>query len=86
MDRTKLLGLYRQLLRYAVKFPSRNRRGIYDSIQYEFRRNRAVTEPKVLQRELQRAVMGLDHMRQYVDIDRSQRTWDIDLTRRPKGM
>lgn len=59
-----LLKLYKQLLRSAATYPSKNRAGIYQSIREDWRDNKTLTGEK-LEQQLSVAFKGLSQLRQY---------------------
>lgn len=64
-SRKELLQLYKQLLRSAETFPSKNRLKIYQAIREEWKEYIACTDETKLQRQISVAYKGLDQLRQY---------------------
>ncbi|KAL3788037.1 hypothetical protein HJC23_008381 [Cyclotella cryptica] len=62
----ELLHLYRKLLRSCATYPSRNRWGIYEAIQEEFRANVHLSpdDPNT-QKKISVAYKGLSQLRMY---------------------
>jgi hypothetical protein len=90
LDRTRpaLLRLYKDLLRSAATFPSKNRAGIYREIRSEWRVHASQQDEAVLQRQVAVAYKGLQQLRQF---DESTMTggkpgsanWSVTLEQNP---
>jgi hypothetical protein len=90
LDRTRpaLLRLYKDLLRSAATFPSKNRARIYREIRSEWRVHAAQTDEAVLQKQVAVAYKGLQQLRQF---DESTMTggkvgsanWSVTLEQNP---
>jgi LYR motif-containing protein 4 len=90
LDRSKpaLLKLYKELLRSAATFPSKNRARIYQEIRSEWRLNRSLDEPNRLQKEIQVAYKGLQQLRQYDEQSLTggkvgSSSWSVTLEQNP---
>lgn len=79
MRRTQVLGLYRQILRTAVHFPSVKKNRIVAEIKLEFRENRSLTHELQQQEKLALALDGLAKLQQYAPMKASNRNWSLDL-------
>jgi hypothetical protein len=82
-----LLKLYKQLLRSAETYPSKNRAGIYRSIREDWRDNKSLQGEK-LQRQLDIAFKGLSQLRQFDEDVMTQgqedsANWTVKLEENP---
>jgi len=59
------LSLYRKVLRAARLFPSINRENIYKEIRLEYRKNKNLTDPKVIEEKREYAKRGLKELQRY---------------------
>jgi hypothetical protein len=57
--------LYKDLLRSASTFPSKNRAGIYREIRREWRVHAIQPDPEVVRKQVAVAYKGLQQLRQY---------------------
>lgn len=64
-SRKELLVLYKQLLRSAETFPSKNRKSIYQAIREEWRDYVNCVDSPIIHRQLSVAYKGLSQLRQY---------------------
>jgi hypothetical protein len=64
------LVLYRNLMRYGRRYPSKNRESLMEEIRSEFRAHRTLTDPAAVEHELARARQGLATIKMYVDVSR----------------
>lgn len=89
VSRKALLLLYRQLLRSAEHYPSRNREGIYKAIQEEFRENATMNpEDNATREKVALAYKGLDQLQQFDlrAMTRGQSTnpnWEVQMEQNP---
>mmetsp|Transcript_20464 Transcript_20464/g.38749 ORF Transcript_20464/g.38749 Transcript_20464/m.38749 type:complete len:98 (-) Transcript_20464:209-502(-) len=88
-SRGELLSLYRQLLRSAATYPSKNRQGIYRAIQEEWRDDITLSpdDPKTKQK-IHVAYKGLEQLRMYDAIKLSKGNpenpnWEVTLEQNP---
>ena len=77
--RTRVLRLYRSLLKHAERFPSKKRGEIVEEIKVEFRAGRRLTDPELIDQGLQRSMKGLEHMQQFVQLDPSKAIWTVKM-------
>lgn len=83
-----LLGLYRQLLRSASTYPSRNRMGIYEAIREEFRSNIHLDpSEEETQKKINLAYKGLSQLRQFDEHvmggGKSSANWQVTMEQNP---
>lgn len=64
LGKDSLLKLYKQLLRAAETFPSKNRHRVYQSIREDWRANKNLEGAK-LRQQLALALKGLSQLRQF---------------------
>jgi LYR motif-containing protein 4 len=90
LDRSRpaLLKLYKELLRSAATFPSKNRARIYQEIRSEWRVNRHLEDPNKLHKELSVAYKGLQQLRQYDERSMTggkigSSSWSVTLEQNP---
>mmetsp|Transcript_15265 Transcript_15265/g.51776 ORF Transcript_15265/g.51776 Transcript_15265/m.51776 type:complete len:102 (+) Transcript_15265:107-412(+) len=81
-----MLHLYRNILREARRFPSRNRASILEEIKTEFRENRGITDPTVLRDKRWLAEKGLTQLRMYTGLDKRSDHWSVALEDDPFGL
>mmetsp|Transcript_16536 Transcript_16536/g.19060 ORF Transcript_16536/g.19060 Transcript_16536/m.19060 type:complete len:104 (-) Transcript_16536:99-410(-) len=86
-EATKLLMVYRRLLRLAAVYPSRNRMGIYDSIRVEFREN-AKMDPSQdeTKTKVSLALQGLTQLGQFEEKKMSKESsanWSVTMEKNP---
>jgi hypothetical protein len=86
--RKALLELYRQLLRSAETYPSRNRQGIYQAIREEWRTNKTLQAGDKLNNKLTIAFQGLTQLRQFDETtmtggDVLSPNWSVTLEQNP---
>lgn len=60
-------SLYRLLIKGIGKYPSVNRLDIYKEIKISFRAHRGLTDPKTIEVEKKKAIMGLAHILMYIE-------------------
>lgn len=65
LSRKELLVLYKQLLRSAEKFPSKNRTSIYKAIREDWRDYVNCDDSQKIQHQVAVAYKGLSQLRQY---------------------
>ena len=71
-----LLRLYREILKTAAVFPSKNRASIITEIKSEFRAARGETDAAVIEKKILLAKDGLDRMRVFTGASRHTRVRD----------
>jgi hypothetical protein len=78
--RTKVLGLYRAILRSARDFPSIKRDRIIADIKTEFRENKSLQDAKAVKSKLDVAADGLAKLRMYAPMKSGTKSaWSLDL-------
>ena len=65
MSRAHILGLYRNILRAAANYPSRNAPRIVADVKREFRENASMTDPHKVAAALKEARDGLCQLRMF---------------------
>lgn len=86
-SRKALLRVYRQLLRSAQTYPSKNRQGIYDAIREEWRQNASLSAEEA-QVKVSLAYKGLTQLRQF-DVQTmtggnpNSNSWEVQLEQNP---
>ncbi|KAK9796333.1 hypothetical protein WJX73_006911 [Symbiochloris irregularis] len=75
----ELVGLYKQILRAAYRFPSIKRNKIVADIRSEFREGKALTDHAEITRRRTLASDGLRQLEDYVGIDKSSPDWQVSL-------
>ena len=84
MTRESLLGLYRDIIRSAKIFPSKNRARILKEIRFDFRKNASMPEGKALDEALGIATKGLTQLNMYSKLDPTKGAdWSVTLDQRP---
>jgi Complex 1 protein (LYR family) len=88
VSKHQLLSLYKKLLRSAATFPSKNRKGIYKSIQEEWRANTTLTDQTRINKEIQLAFQGLNQLRQFDEASMTggqvgSPNWNVTLDQNP---
>jgi hypothetical protein len=83
MTNPEILILYRQILKRAKIFPSKNRYRIFNEIRAEFRRNRSIEDPKKLETAISLAKKGLGQLSMYTDLPSTQKDWQVNLEEEP---
>mmetsp|Transcript_14682 Transcript_14682/g.22743 ORF Transcript_14682/g.22743 Transcript_14682/m.22743 type:complete len:99 (+) Transcript_14682:23-319(+) len=84
-----LLAVYKQILRSASRYPSRNREKIYKSIQEEFRENANITDSDKVKKCRELAYQGLSQLRQFdpeamsKGSEKDGPNWDVHLESNP---
>ncbi|GFH45426.1 hypothetical protein CTEN210_01900 [Chaetoceros tenuissimus] len=85
----ELLSLYKKLLRACERYPSKNKRGIYEAIREEFRDNRDLSaEDEATQKKISVAIKGLSQLQMYDSQtlnngDSSNPNWSVQLEQNP---
>ena len=83
-----LLQLYKQLLRSAQTYPSKNRLGIYQAIREEWRDHKEQADEAKLNKQITIAYKGLSQLRQF-DLGTMTQgkvhsaNWDVQLEQNP---
>ena len=86
-SRKALLQVYRQLLRSAQTYPSKNRQGIYNAIRTEWRENASLSAEEA-QVKVSLAYKGLTQLRQF-DVhtmtggNTNSHHWEVNLEQNP---
>lgn len=82
-SRTQLLGLYRQILFAAKRFPSVKRKTIVEEIRLSFRQDASLTDPKAIDNSIDVALKGLQQLSMYVNLPKNSANWVINLEKNP---
>lgn len=77
------IALYRNILKNAKTFPSRNRDGIIREIKISFRENKAITDESKIESCLKLAREGLAQLSMYSNLRSTKGDWKISLTQEP---
>lgn len=89
MSTPNLLSVYKQILRSASRYPSKNRDRLYKSIQEEFRENANVTDSEKVKKCHELAFQGLSQLRQFdpgtmtKSGEKNSPNWDVHLESNP---
>lgn len=84
MLKRDIISLYREILKHAQVFPSKNRLRIMNEIKLEFRRNKSMTNQNEIDIELSKATKGLSQLSQYTNLKtQTSGNWVIDLEKEP---
>ena len=81
MPKSDLITLYRNIIRHAKVFPSKNRFRILNEIRIEFRENKSMTDSYQLSLSYQKATKGLSQLQMYTNLKRGPQSsdWVVDL-------
>lgn len=79
----ELLHLYRNILKKAGKFPSRNRSRVINEIKGEFRKNRHMPTGPELAKAIGVAKKGLVQLSMYTDLPPAASSWAVHLDKEP---
>ena len=81
MPKSDLITLYRNIIRHAKVFPSKNRFRILKEIRVEFRENKTMTDSYQLSLSYQKATKGLSQLQMYTNLKRGPQSpdWVVDL-------
>jgi hypothetical protein len=82
VKRTELLSLYRQIIKNAKQFPSKNRLRILKEIRLEFRENKNLTDPIKINVEISKAQKGLEQLLVYTNLPNTD-SWVVSLEQNP---
>lgn len=80
---TNIVHLYRQILKKAAVFPSRNRIGIIKEIKLSFRENKNLQDPAKIGKAIQLAREGLSQLSMYTSLSSNTGDWSINLSQEP---
>lgn len=83
MSAGELRILYRNILKKAKVFPSRNQKMIYDEIRTEFRENKNLTDMEKITKCVSVAQKGLQQLAMYTDLPKNASKWSVDLEQNP---
>lgn len=84
-QKSKVLSLYRHLLRTVRTFPSKKRASIREDICITFRERRGMSDPGELALAWESGVRGLETMTKYTSLDKSSSNWSVTLDQAPLG-
>ena len=71
------LHLYRNLLKFAQRYPSIKRKEIIQDIRIEFRENQHLTDTVKIAEQHAMAKHGLEQLAMYCKLDPSQSNWTV---------
>ena len=80
---TEILHLYKQIIKHAKVFPSKNRMRILKEIRAEFRENKSLTDHSKIGIEWDKANKGLSQLTMYTSLNRSASHWVVELEKNP---
>jgi hypothetical protein len=80
---TEVLSLYRQIIKHAKVFPSKNRLRILKEIRAEFKDNKSLTDQSKILIEWDKATKGLSQLTMYTSLNRSASSWVVELDKNP---
>jgi LYR motif-containing protein 4 len=84
MTRQSVVSLYRNIVRSAKVFPSRNRGRILTEIRFDFRKNKDLEAGEKLSEALGIAVKGLSQLNMYTNLDPTRGAdWAVTLDSSP---
>ena len=78
-----LLHLYRNIIKAAKRFPSRNRDKIVKEIRFEFRKNAKETDQAKVDQFVHLAKKGLGQLSMYSNLSGTQGGWSVTLDQEP---
>lgn len=79
----EILSLYRQIIKHAKVFPSKNRLRILKEIRAEFKENKVLTDQIKINKELDKATKGLSQLTMYTSLNRNESHWIVELDKNP---
>mmetsp|Transcript_8292 Transcript_8292/g.25970 ORF Transcript_8292/g.25970 Transcript_8292/m.25970 type:complete len:100 (+) Transcript_8292:31-330(+) len=79
----QLRALYRNLLKQAKVFPSIKRKELYEDIRQEFRENKGLTDEAKIEKEIEKAVRGVQQMAMYTSLDPNASEWTVQMDENP---
>ena len=81
MSKLDLITLYRNIIRHAKVFPSKNRFRILKEIRAEWKENKAMKDTYQLSLSYQKATKGLSQLQMYTNLKRGPQSpdWVVDL-------
>lgn len=82
-SRTQILGLYRQILFAAKRFPSIKKHSIIKEIRTAFREDSTLTNAKAIEDSIDVALKGLQQLSMYVNLPKNSSSWVINLEKNP---
>lgn len=80
---SEVLQLYRQIIKHAKVFPSKNRLRILKEIRAEFKENKSLTDPSKVKVEWDKANKGLSQLTMYTSLNPTASHWVVDLEKNP---
>lgn len=78
-----ILHLYRNILRHAQVFPSKNRLGIIREIKATFRENKKMKNTKEVERAVKLGIEGLEQLSMYSSLKSKAGDWSVTLSQDP---
>jgi hypothetical protein len=78
-----ILNLYKDILRNAKVFPSKNRTRIYNEIRTEFKKNRNLIDEVEIQKALSTAQKGLSQLSMYTKLPKRAGEWSVNMEQNP---
>ena len=76
-------ALYRQVIKNAKVFPSKNRDGMVREIRIEFRENAVQPDASVQREQVALAYKSLEQLRAYTGLSQSDSSWSVKLETTP---
>ena len=83
VDPNQVLGLYREILKAAKRFPSIKRDGMVEEIRREFRQNASETDEEARSKQLEVAVTSLGQLRAFTNLDSRAGNWAVKMQSAP---
>ena len=83
MDPNQVLGLYREILKAAKRFPSIKRDGMIEEIRREFRQNASETDEEARSKQLEVAVTSLGQLPAFTNLDSRAGNWAVKMQSAP---
>ena len=83
MLKRDIIILYRDIIKHAKVFPSKNRLRILKEIKAEFRANKTLVDSAKISIELAKATKGLEQLSMYTNLRTQKGAWVIDLEKEP---
>lgn len=78
-----LIHLYRNIIKAAKRFPSRNRDKIVKEIRFEFRKNAKEIDQAKVDQYVHLAKKGLGQLSMYSNLSGTQGSWSVTLDQEP---
>ena len=75
--------LYRQILRHAAVFPTKNRDGMVQEIKNEFKEGTRLRDERDIAQAVAKAEKGLEQLKQFTSIDSESDDWSFSTEQTP---